>query len=206
MARAMALLGEAAGGARRHHDDFSIQWSSVMSAPRFSTFTLTAIVALAAALAQPAQAGTFLFTQGGYAEGATVTGHFSGSDLDGDGWLHGYELTDFQLSWSGNRAVESFSLGFDDRSGLEYELSTGSLAHMAGVSQNGEGVRYFSYDSMGWPSYQIPGTVTDERLGLASMTWEPLQVTAAVPEPHSLALLMGGLAFIGLWSQRRRAA
>jgi ABC-2 type transport system ATP-binding protein len=52
---------------------------------------------------------------------------------------------------------------------------------MAAVSQNDEGVRFFSFDSMGWPSYSIPGVVTDEWLGLASMSWAPLQVTAAVP-------------------------
>lgn len=175
-----------------------------MSAPRF--FALTALVALAAAaFVDPAEASSFRFQQTGYADDAVLSGSFAGSDLDGDGWLYGYELTGFALNWSGNRAVEAFSLGFDDRAGLEYELASGRLWHMAAFSQNTDGVRSFSFDSMGWPSYSIPGVVTDERLGLASMSWEPLQVTAAVPEPQSLALLLAGMGFIGLWSQRRRA-
>ncbi|WP_457427141.1 PEP-CTERM sorting domain-containing protein [Roseateles sp. P5_E7] len=174
-----------------------------MPALRLSAFTT--LLALAAALAQPVQAASYNFNQTGYADGATLSGHFAGSDLDGDGWLYGYELTEFELHWSGNRAVQSFSLGFNERAGLEYELGSGSLAHMAAFSQNDEGVRFFSFDSNGWPTYMIPGVVTDERLGLVSMSWEVMQLTAAVPEPQSMALLLAGLGAIGLWSQRRRA-
>ena len=176
-----------------------------MSAPRL--FTLTTLFALVAALAQPAQAQSinYAFSQGGYADGAVVSGHFAGSDLDGDGWIYGYELTEFELNWSGNRAVEAFSLGYQERAGIEFQLSDQSLQHMAGFSQDGEGIRYFSYESKGWPTYAIPGVVTDERMGLVTMTNEDLLLTAAVPEPQSLALLLAGMGFIGLWSQRRRA-
>lgn len=174
-----------------------------MSVPRL--FALTAALALAAAFAQPAQAQSFQFSQAGYADGATLTGHFAGSDLDGNGWLYGYELTEFELHWSGNRAVEAFSLGYGERAGLEFELGSTTLWHMAAFSQNDDGVRFFSFDSKGWPSYMIPGVVTDERLGLVSMSWEPLQVTAAVPEPQSLAMLLAGLGLVGLWRQRQQA-
>lgn len=173
--------------------------------PALRLSTLTVLLALAAALAQPAQAETFTFSQNGYADGATLTGSFSGTDLDGDGWLYGYELTAFELHWSGNRAVEAFSHGFDDRAGLEFDLAEQRIDHLASVNLAGDSQRLFSFESMGWPSYQIPGVVTDERLGLASMSWEPLRVAAAVPEPQSLVLMLAGLGLIGGWCQRRRA-
>jgi len=176
-----------------------------MSAPRF--FALTALLAVAAAVfVEPAEAQSYSFSQGGYADGAMLTGHFAGVDLDGDGWLYGYELTEFELNWSGNRAVEAFSHGYDERAGLEFNIAQGRLEHMASVSMAGDSERLFSYESMGWPSFSIPGVVTDERLGLASMSWEPLHVTAAVPEPQGVALMLAGLGVIGLWRQRRPAA
>lgn len=173
--------------------------------PALRLSALTTLIAAVAAFAQPALAESFTFHQIGYADNATLSGHFSGSDLDGDGWLYGYELTEFELNWSGNRAVEAFSLGYGERAGMEFELATRTVAHMAAFSQNDEGVRFFSFDSHGWPSYLIPGSVTDERLGLVSMSWEPINVSA-VPEPRSLVLLAGGLALIGAWRQRRRGA
>ena len=172
--------------------------------PALRLVSLTALVAVAAALAQPAQAQSYSFSQRGYADGAMLTGHFAGTDLDGDGWLYGYELTEFELHWSGNRAVAAFSHGFDDRAGLEFNIAEGRIDHMASFSTDGDGAPLFRYDSMGWPSYSIPGVVSDESLGLASMSWEALQVSAAVPEPRSTALLFAGLGLIGLWGQRRR--
>lgn len=178
-----------------------------MSTSRF--FALTALFALAAAVVvEPARAASpvqsFVFSQTGFADEARISGTFAGADLDGDGWLYGYELTAFELHWSGNRAVAAFSLGFDDRAGLAFELATGQVRHLAGVSQDAEGNRHFSYDSMGWPSYQVPGTVSDEPLGLSSSSWEALQVTAAVPEPQGLALWLAGLGVVALRARGRR--
>jgi MYXO-CTERM domain-containing protein len=177
-----------------------------MPARRLSALaTLVAAIAAIAAFARPAQAESFTFHQAGYADHATLSGQFAGSDLDGDGWLYGYELTAFELHWSGNRAVEAFNLGYGERAGLEFDLATRTIAHMAAFSEAGDGTRLFSFDSLGWPSYVIPGSVTDERLGLVSMSWEPINVSA-VPEPQRLVLLAGGLALIGAWRQRRRDA
>lgn len=170
-------------------------------------FALTTLVALAGALAQPAQAQvqSFNFSQGGYADGAMLTGHFAGEDLDGDGWLQGYELTEFELHFSGNRAVEAFDHVIDDSVGLEFnlefDLATYRLSNMSSASRVGDSEWLFSFESMG-PTYRIPGVVTDEQLGVASMSWDSVRVSA-VPEPGSLAMLLSGLGLVGMWSRRR---
>lgn len=76
-----------------------------------------------------AQPQTFTFSQAGFAEGATVVGSFTGEDLDTDGQLASFagEISDFQMSFSGNSVVPAFSLGFADLSGLVYDLDGGPL-------------------------------------------------------------------------------
>ncbi len=81
------------------------------------------------ASAAAAQQQTFTFSQGGFAEGATVSGSFSGEDLDSDGQLASFngEISDFQMSFSGNSVVPAFSLGFAELNGLVYDLNGGPL-------------------------------------------------------------------------------
>lgn len=104
------------------------------------TFRLTRTLAYAfclfgqATLAVPIQ--HFAFSQTGYSGGATVTGSFSGSDIDGDGWLNSFvagELTAYSMAFSGNTVVTPFSHGLLDivtagaAGGLVYRLSGPAL-------------------------------------------------------------------------------
>ncbi len=161
------------------------------------------LACLAGLAATPARALTVQLFQDGFADGATLSGQLSGEDADGDGYLVAVELSSFALHWSGNRAVAAFDQGMDERASLYLHLGTMRLEHLATLTQTGDGERLFSYDSYGWPGYDIPGRVLDERAQTLSLSWQPMTLTAAVPEPQALWLLAAGLGQLG-WLMRRR--
>lgn len=130
-----------------------------------------------------------------------LIGSFSGIDFDGDGWFYGYELMVFELYWLGNCVVEVFSYGFDDCVGLEFNLVEQCIDYLVSVNLVGDSQCLFSFESMGWLSYQIFGVVIDECLGLVLMSWEFLWVMVVVLELQSLVLMVVGLGFIGGWCQ-----
>lgn len=164
-----------------------------------------AATTLAVAATTAAQAQSYTFSQTGYADGATLTGAFSGHDDDGDGVLIGIELSDFGFHFSGNRAIESFSHGMDNRAGFVFDIASQTLQHMA--STGPDDTRALEYDAFGWPGFHIPGRVTDNRTGLISITWERLEVSpvGAVPEPQTAAMLLAGLLVVGRLARRRLA-
>jgi hypothetical protein len=94
--------------------------------------------------AAPAMAVTganfaFTFSQDGYSEGATVTGAFSGVDLDGNGILVHFpangggppiqhlELTSWSMHFSGNILSPAFDLTLSDLFGFVYQLGANGL-------------------------------------------------------------------------------
>jgi len=85
---------------------------------------------------------TFRFLQEGFAEGATVSGTFSGIDSDSNGILVHFslpdntpnegpidfqELTTFSLQFSGNSLVPEFQLTLADLFGFVFETQSGDL-------------------------------------------------------------------------------
>lgn len=163
---------------------------------------LAAALALAGAAAQ---AASFQFSQHGFAGGATLNGHFSGTDLDGDGWLYGYEITDFALRFSGSFAVPAFSHQLSDLNGLEYQLGTATLSGLASNFGGSEGFVVASYQ---WPTYHLAGVVTDLASGISSQTDHAIAISAvsavsAVPEPSRAALILGGLGVVTLLGRRQ---
>ena len=83
---------------------------------------------------------SYAFVQDGYSEGATVTGGFSGVDLDGNGILVHFpvvgeglppiqhlELTSWSMHFSGNTLSPAFDLTLSDLFGFVYEIGTSGL-------------------------------------------------------------------------------
>jgi hypothetical protein len=138
--------------------------------------------------------GTFTFVQSGFTEGASVTGSFTGTDLNGNGLLEffpfdpgPFEVTAFAASFSGNALVPAFALDFAGLDGLAYDFD-GDIG--------GDGLVGATYANGGWASGSGPGRLCD---GVAVCG----EVSFDVPEPASLVLFGLGALTLGLAVRRR---
>ena len=184
---------------------------------KIATWVSGAVLLGAAALAAPAMAGidfsseivgvtegapgVFDFSEGGFSDGATVTGFFTGEDLDSDGQLSSFdgEITDFSMHFSGNSLVAAFSLSFSDLFGLVYDLDGGDLGDGTDLDIEGIGAFSFSGAYSAGPGpvalcdgSQICGVVAGPDVG--------------VPEPATWAMLLLGFAAVGGAVRQRRGA
>jgi hypothetical protein len=175
----------------------------------------TALLALAAIVATPAQAiidfsaeliavtdlggGNYSFTQSGFSGGGSVTGSFSGLDDNGDLQLVSFngEVTAFSMSFSGNANVAAFTLGYADLYGLVYDLDGGPLG---------------DFDSPGL--FELEGIDADNGVALYFAGPGPFDfcgegytcavVANFVPEPASWAMMITGFGLTGAAMRRRR--
>lgn len=169
----------------------------------------TVFFAAAVAVASlPAQAATYSFSQGGFDGGASVTGNFSGVDLNSNGFLdyNSGEISSFNLSFSGGTIVPAFSLGLNDLAGLVYQLNGTNFMGDNGVFNTGEGIvalgATYSYFSGIGPLGVTGGQIVDASFNPLTSTTSLVSVTA-VPEPESFAMMLAGLGLIGLMVRRR---
>ncbi len=166
----------------------------------------TALAALFAATV-PAEAAVYYFSQGGYTDGASVFGSFTGSDLDGDGFIDASvgEVTDFTASFSGNTVVSAFTIDYSNLVGgtLVYDLS-GGLGYAGDDS-----LLVLSDDNAYTVGLQlcdgvnICSAVGDLNTYVFDSSPEGLKVTA-VPEPAAWAMMLVGFGAVGVVARRRR--
>ena len=165
------------------------------------------VSAIAGLTVLPASAASFNFFQGGYSEGATVTGMFTGEDLDNDGVINSFtgEVTDYMMSFSGNSLVPAFSHGLPNFFGLIYKLGSdiGNFFDSDGIAS--KDVATFYGASGGtivypvYPSPQIPGGKVGTFAGALDTTNEFVTVNT-VPEPSTVL----GLGLLGLGALVKR--
>lgn len=157
----------------------------------------------------------YTFSQGGFEQGAHVSGWFEGADLDRDGWILSYEVTGFSLHFSGTEGIDSFTHTLEDGTGpgnLAYRIGSdtfepepyGGLWTFGFSGEQGQGTQLLRYASFSWLDEPRAGAVILEN-GDFLATDELLRVRsdpAAVPSPGPLAL--AGLGLILIAAARRR--
>jgi hypothetical protein len=163
---------------------------------------LSGWLAAAAITASTAVSATvWTFEQGGWSPGllpptgGVATGFFAGTDRDGDGKLVLSEVTDFLLTFSGDRLLQDFRHDLDDLRFFSYTIgSTGFPPSFPFYSS--DGLIFYDADD---------GTIGIDfgtgRRGFLS-TSEPMAV-APIPVPATFPLLFGGFAALLLLGRRR---
>jgi hypothetical protein len=197
-------------------------------------FALALAVALSAGVctAQAAPIKSFIFAQGGYPDGAVVSGFFQGRDDNGDGritWDYdsaglakNMEVTRFIFSFTGNEEMEGFSLSepgwldlWEVDPSFEFDYTIGEDTMNLGFRINPGGPDDDGIDPYG--NYKYAG---DDAGGVLSLWIElgglpgrpdptfststdvPLFVTE-VPLPTALSLSIAGFAALGALARRK---
>ena len=185
-----------------------------------------------ASISMPAYASTYTFSQTGFEDGGAVSGYFTGSDLDGDGFIRmsgtQKEVGDFVLRYTGGSRLPNITIDFNELTraasfgmGLKYLVGSSTIGAKDGVD-NGF-LSAFDFSPMLIPTALVvvspdlqnknAGTATSFELNFVSVSLDFMNVTdmsqvnnagnvSKVPEPTSLAL--GALGLAGLSIVRRR--
>jgi hypothetical protein len=165
-------------------------------------------LSLAALISAPAAAVTLKFSQNGFNGGGTISGTFTGADLDANGQLSSFagEITAYSATFSGNSFVPAFTHTFADLIGLVFDLGQDALLGN-GTGGDVEGVSslnaQFQYSSGVGPTGVVGGFVENVVTGINSATSNAAFV---VPEPAVIWLMTMGLFGVALTRRTSRTA
>lgn len=178
----------------------------------FERNPMTALTSLSLRIARPLLAAALLASSALSAQAANYT--FSGiSDfgpLVGESYSGSFSFADQAAGYTGDVELDSFTLVFN---GYSYTLASadftptanffdGSFIGVTYVDEDGDlAEREHVYLSAGFSVDEafLSYTTADGSIGFGSLVF----VAAPVPEPASLALMLGGLALLGGVARRR---
>ena len=154
---------------------------------------------------------SYTFTQDGFAEGAVISGSFTGNDLDHDGLIQGAsfnpgglsEITAFSVAWSGNSDIPAFSQTLIDLTFFSFDTAKSTLGQVSpeGIATKWFGLTGFQYlAGLGVNSYNASYVVNAET-GVNVESFGLINVTA-VPLPGTAWLF--GSTLLGLLRLKRR--
>lgn len=155
----------------------------------------------------------FVFVHEGFADGAVVSGSFSGVDLNGDRQISGFdsgigggndnEITDFFMTFSGNSIIPAFTGDLSSLFGLVYDLDEGPVIG-DGLTFDIEGIGFespaYSYTTGNGPDPFPGGEIIDITNNITDSSALNAFVTV-VPEPSSA--MIGLLAVVLAGAGRR---
>lgn len=157
---------------------------------------------------------TVEFEIGGFSGNAMISGSFTGEDTNNTGTLgHGilgiYEISAFNLRWSGNSRTAAFRHGLGNLRTLLYDIGSQTLLGF-GSSRNGTSANLLDI----WIPFVgtiRAGSVNGPKSGCFFCSDPDKQVvkypgvtTTQVPEPGTLTLFGIGLLAVGFATRRRQ--
>ncbi|MGD9730942.1 MAG: VPLPA-CTERM sorting domain-containing protein [Desulfamplus sp.] len=154
------------------------------------------------AVASSAMAVTYNFWQDGYSGGGKITGSFDAEDSDHNGYISTFnsEVTNFNLSFSGNLDINPFALTFDNLTSLIYKVGGNFIGDDTLENISGGSVTsLFKFDlyTGGIGLGGVEGTVSQNwELTTTQQLINITPVSSPVPVPAAVWLFGSGL--IGL--------